>query len=383
MEGERAQEMVADPASPSRGRARQYITEFVTRFRTHPAILFYELTNEMNLLVDIDFTAQGLGCMTTSQLIAFSEHLVSAIRAADPDHAISSGYSLSRKAAEHLRRQPGCGGQPLDWTEDSFAEFSTNLADLHGPFDIISAHFYNNVERDNERFGHQGAENADLLQDIKAAADALGKPLFVGEFGDRAAVPLSTHDGQGTFLHRVFDQIAQLRIPYSAVWVWEFYPRSTMYDSSTGGGYSLEPGFTDLTISELRATNESFGALPPDSGLSDGTPPYVILTWPLSGASLATDQQQVHAVASDIHNGTPQAVRVEVYLDEEQQPRAILTAPPYECLLYRSELSEGTHTIRARALDPSGNAASHSIVLVRPLSSGSTAQVSASGGVSP
>jgi len=368
--GETVSMMLTDANSKAYLLLQKYISDFIARYKGNPAIYFYELTNELNLLADLDVvgdcntnnpypeTCLPKGNFTTDQMIAFTSRLAQYIRGLDPNHLVSSGFSIPRLAAEHLRRQPGFSPQGPDFTLDSIAEFQKNLIDIHQDIDIVSIHFYNTpVEslgiRDSERFGIKGATNADLLDIVKAATDNAGKSLYIGEFGDVS--PYIREDPRSLFAQAVLQKITELQIPFSSPWIWEFYQFATFLESNNSNTiFSLEPGLTDLLISKIKTANQSLGNSVPPIQSPDVTPPQVIITWPLENAPLNTNQF-VNSVASD-NNGS--VARVEFRVDGVLKATSV--APPYHFILDPRTLSVGNHTITAVAFDPAGNSAGYS-----------------------
>jgi hypothetical protein len=364
MTGESAAQMINDPESESYQLLTNYITEFVNRYKSHPALYFYELTNELNLQADLDVVGEcvrdrtrpygvcePMSNFSTDQMIAFTSRLATFVRHLDPSHAISSGFSMPRPFAEHLRRQPEFSPHGPDYTADSLADFKKHVVDVHAGIDIVSVHFYNHYKY-NERFRITGHTNAELLRIVKQTTDQIGKELFVGEFGD--VDPHVKHDSNALFTQRVLDEIVELRIPYSAPWVWEFYQSTPYltYDDPNTTFFNLEPGYTDLIISRIRAANQQLGNSIPSPQLPDTTPPQVIITWPLEGApvSCAPASALIHAVASD-NSGT--ISRVRFFIDGEVS--ATITKPPYQFSLDSTQLGLGKQQITAEAYDPSGN----------------------------
>jgi hypothetical protein len=365
MTGETADRMIDDPNSESYQLLERYIAEFVDRYQDHPALYFYELTNELNLEADLDEVERCLGneslppavCepisnFSTDQMIAFTSRLAGYVRGLDPYHPISSGFSMPRPFAEHLRMKPEYSTDGPDWTLDTLEEFKKNLSDIHSEMDIVSVHF-SNKEGNNERFGISGHANADLLDIVKQTTDEIGKELFVGEFVD--VDPWVKDDKDALFTQNVLDKIVELEIPYSAPWVWEFYDRTpyTTYDNPATLG-NLEPGYTDLIISNIKEANEELGNHMPPAPLPDTTPPQVVVTWPLEGW-LSCDQL-VHAVASD-DSGT--VSEVEFFVDGNLE--TTVSTPPYQFSLDAARLGFSKHQITAIAHDPSGNVGESSV----------------------
>jgi hypothetical protein len=352
MTGETIPSMMRNPESKSYSLLSQYVTELVTRYRSHPALMFYELTNEMNLSADIDSVGycrrsqpapqcEPLGNYTTGDLVAFSKRLAGLIRKIDPSHAISSGFSVPRMNAQGLRENP-------EWKAGKTAPADTReqleqiLREANQAADVISVHLYST--NNNKRFGSDDAVT--LLAEVKKAADHIGKPLFVGEIGDDHALT----SGPNSFSARMLRKIVDLRIPYSAVWVWEFYqskPYAT-YDSAADN-FSLEPGYTDQLIEKLKQANIDMGNPVPAPRGPDTIPPNVVLTWPLECAPLQT-KQDVYAVASDSGG---KLNRVAFWLDGKKLGQ--ITSPPYKFELDAGNLPRGEHELVARAVNVAEN----------------------------
>jgi endo-1,4-beta-mannosidase len=105
---------IRDSQSRSRHILARFVADFITRYKDRKTILFYELTNELNLLADLDLRRECklgtnpcvLDDFTTTDMVAFSGDLVRLIKSLDPSWQVSSGYSIPRPAAWHLMRQP-------------------------------------------------------------------------------------------------------------------------------------------------------------------------------------------------------------------------------------------------------------------------------------
>lgn len=368
MSGETVADLIGEPGSASWRVLAEFTTEFVTRYRGRKTILFYELTNELNLAADLDNvrrcdrSQQGKGCdvagrFSTDEMIAFTGRFAGVIRKADSTRLISSGFSTPRGSAEHLRARPGWQAGGPDWTPDSREQFAKNLTDIHAAVDIISLHLYDLPQ--NRRFG--STDTVDLLVTAKRVADQAGKPLFVGEFGDmepRAA-------GPGSYVDRMLKKIGELRIPYSAVWAWEFYQRTPYltYDNQHTA-YNLEPGYTDFLIDRIRAANLVGAVGAAKIAGPDTTPPRIVLTWPLECA-LLTGQVRIHALASD-ENGPVSRVEFSV-----AGHRSSVSAPPYVWELNTKTLAPGEYEIDVKAHDAAGNVGSSSMHIFAHRATGS------------
>src|SRR6266542_1592681 len=311
--------LIRDPDSASRRLLARFIGDFIEHYKSRKTILFYELTNELNLYADVD---QRKKCraepcawdnFTTAELNEFSRDLVRLIKSRDPSRPVTSGYSLPRPAAMHLTRRPQFGASGPDWTPDTREEMARYLIATHQPFDIVSVHLY--PKREDNRFGLPQNQQYRLVADASAAAKSAGKPLFIGEFGDTA--------GATPFMAHVLDEIVRHHVAYAAIWVWEYYQTSTYQTRNTEPTrYDVEPGYSDDVIALLMQAERRLGHMPPLK--APGEPPRVVLTWPLPCA--AVDRPfEVAAVASD---GATAVKSVEFLVNGKAL--GSVSAPPYK-----------------------------------------------------
>lgn len=356
--GEGIRQLLTDPESVSRKLFVKYTGEIVNRYKQHPAILFWELGNEWNLDADLDHDGRsGLkgNNFTTDELIQFIGFFTEHIRKIDSNHPISSGFSLPRPSAEHLRRQPEWSVGGPDWTEDSREEFKRNILETNQDVDIVSVHIYNFCwdadckRRDNERFDIRGIFSTDLLDEVQMITDEAGKLLFIGEYNDFGFDWRKLELTSG-FTLAILDKIAKLRILFSAFWTWEMYQFSENFEL---GEASLEPGLTDLVINKIKEVNQTFFRIPPEPKFPDRIPPMVIVTDPFNGSVAVWDGFKIHAVATD----NDKVARVEFWINQFFLGTDF--EPPYIIKVSAESLSlfefDPFLTLRARAFDPSGN----------------------------
>jgi hypothetical protein len=364
MAGEKLSDMMTNPGSKSYVLVKQYITDFVTRYKNRPTIAFYELTNELNLGVDLDIVG-GCGGLnpcaiasnyTTDQMISFASGLAAYIKSLDPTHMIESGYSLSRPSAQHLRAQPCFSSLGCDWTLDTPDQLRQNMTDVSQGFDMMSVHFYNGFENgvsgitDNERFGISNPDDAGLLETIKSIADGAGKPLYVGEYGD-AQPPIAT-DPNAIFSTNILAEVQKLGIPFSSPWIFEYYQFGYTPDPQN----NIEPGYTDSFITKYENTNLALG----NPVATEPNTPQVVLTWPLNGSVLAASQP-IYAVAST--GGTATISQVDFLVDGVSQ--GSVTAPPYTWTLNTSGLAPGPHTLTATAVSNTRTQSQYSVSVTK------------------
>jgi len=354
--GEGMHKFMTDSSSLSRKLFSKYVGEIVSRYKYHPAVLFWELGNEWNLNVDLD--ADGRSNLkghnvSTDELIGFVKFFSGYIRSIDSGHLISSGFSLPRASAEHLRKQPEWSADGPDWTEDSREEFQKNLLETNQDVDIVSIHIYNFCwyqdcrRRDSERFDIRGAFNADILDEIKAITDKAGKLLFIGEYND-FGFSWRKLETTSDFTLAVLDKIARLKIPFSAFWAWETYQLSESFEPADT---NLEPGLTDPILQKMKETNESFFRISPKPEIPDRTPPMAVIISPFEGSALVREGFKIYAAATD----NDKVERVEfwinkTFLGSDFEPPYSIKVPAENLFLLGPFL-----TLRAKAFDRSGN----------------------------
>ena len=247
-----------------------YTSQLVTRYRNSTTVLAWELMNELNLFADLDFAnypsiaiAPSLGTpanrtskdnFSTDMMITFTQRFTTFIKQMDPNHLVTTGFSIPRQNAQNLRMKPEWSPGGPDHAPDTFSQFQQYLKDTNpDPVDFVSIHFYNSAVDGSQRFGIQGQYTADLLEYVKNATAYLGKPLWIGEFGDTN--PTISVNPYANFTQNVLTKSLTLSIPASAIWVWEFYQGSPPASDS----YSLEPGKTDFIIKRIAETNQILG----------------------------------------------------------------------------------------------------------------------------
>ena len=218
------------------------------------------------------------------------------------------------------------------------AELETNLRDIHASVDIISVHLYPPASL---RLALKPGEEFKIANIVQAAAARIGKPLFIGEFGQHDILQAP----EKSFVSNMILEIEKLQIPYSAAWVWEFYQfaTDTPYQSIASSS-SLEPGFTDKLIDEIGRVNAKgrLQAYSPD--MQDAhSAPVVVLTKPLECATVARGSE-LFAVASDDGHAV---ASVEFFIDGEEIGR--VDHPPYRVSLSSIERTNGVAEIEARA----------------------------------
>ena len=341
--------LIRDPHSKSRALLERYVAAFIDRYKDRKTILFYELSNELNLQVDLDLHRRCLDrardpaqCsvtdnFTTDQMIAFSRQMVSFIKQHDPNRHVSSGFSLPRPAADHLERRPEFSAQGPDWTPDTPAEFKDNLTRTQSPFDIVSVHVYQDSK--DVRISRPADRTYEIVDDVGTVAHANHQSAFVGEFA-----------GDQEFVSHVSDALKGGTIDYASVWIWEFYQFDTRHSFNTpASSSSLEPGSTDAAIAGLRI---SPAAKLIQSPRSDAPSPRVVLTWPLPCSRL-TGESDLSAVASGAA-GDP--IDHVAFLADGKVLGSV-AKPPYSIRFDASAVHDDSVILEAEAFSRSGRSA--------------------------
>jgi hypothetical protein len=282
-------EMIRNPDSGSRHLLLAYINDFIRRYHGRHTILFYELTNEMNLAADIDMAAICLRdhpetdvCaaedhFSSQEMEAFSRDMVRYITMLDPTRLVSSGYSAPRPSAWHLANRPGFSSGRPDWTEDDNQQRKDFLARVHEPFGIISVHVY--PDRGKSLSDQAQELQYNLISDAESVARTSGKPLFVGEFGDGGGPPGGS---VSAFTQRIIASLVQNKVQYVAFWEWEYTAKSLDQDFGSEPE-NIDPGAKPNYVALLRSM------VPAERRLefSKSNPkPHVVLTWPLPCANV-------------------------------------------------------------------------------------------------
>ena len=375
MVGDSVRDLVVEPESASAQLAARYVTELVARYKGRPEILFYELSNELNLWADLDHvgrcrrrggagTGQGAagspeaapdchieGNFSTDEMIAFGQRIQRLVHRVDPKARMASGHSAPRRAAEHIRAKPEWVTGDTDFRTDTREQFERNLGDIHTGFDIVSVHVYPDIE--NARFGNEDRSNLDTLPAAMKVARAVGKPLYLGEFGD----PDGQSEPPSSFTSRMLGRIGDLKPEYASPWVWEFY-QDTTYRTRDGESSrsSLEPGLTDATIGRFRALSRQ--PEPAASPASKAVPSLrLVLSWPLRCTRIER-AGTVAALAS-----AADGVRwVRFYLDNRLLAQR--DAWPYSATLDPAQADPGGHLLRAVVSDKQGRQAERAVPVV-------------------
>lgn len=381
---ENPREFYANINSESRKIAYKLIDDYFKYVKSHPAVEFISLGNEMNSFADIvpRLNVPNDKCFTTTELVGLSRDFANKIKSYNPYILLAAGHSIARPSAFHLDQSQKCGdglgNWVYDWTLDSYEEFYYHMQNLHSAFDIVEVHFYNG---DLNRFG-RNHNDAEILKDIIKFTDENNKILFLGEFSEGTEEGLHNsnpyHIESSEFIKNTLAKIIEYKIPYSAYWAWEFYQfkiyRAMNYiptapENLNDYRFVIEPGFRHNLIHSLQKTNYILnGRLDPSANIKerDNKEPTCFISWPLNASTIDTntnseDLKMLAVQVSDIHNGRINPVNVKVTATGKRFDRGTIVKTftldkyPYQMQMPFEILPIGEMRLEIEATDPSGN----------------------------
>jgi len=271
---ESLRELFCDPRSKSRELLDGWVTELVTRYADRDTILFWELTNEANLSADLrpqfaedgtlgpkldrpaphlvrePVVRDGRNNNSSDELAALTRELCALTKSIDQTHLVGTGFSAPRPAAWHLWLGSIRRSERMDWTKDT-PEQQADYLRLITPegVDLISLHAYD--------------DNLLDLQILKLAADSIGVPVYIGEFGASAGVfPEPVYDSPAAVedLRLSLEGVQAMGLPMVLLWTWDEWGKPVHEPV-------LRPESQPAVVQALRDANEAA-----QSGLQDPPP---------------------------------------------------------------------------------------------------------------
>ena len=329
--GEPITEEYINPNSKAQILQKQFITEFVTRYKNHQAILFWELQNELPLVIDLPN-----GELKTEHLLAWQPVVCKLIRSIDPFHMISSGNSDPRPSAWNRRNTNS-------WKIDTKEQMQETMY-LHNRWvDIASNHSYG----DDKRYG---VSLQQYMADMHEAVKAAHKLHYVGEYGEKQQL-----DPNSSYNIKILNIVKDLGIQFASPWIWEFY----QFDTYKEKDYNIEPSYSHEIIDKMQELNIAMGNPAKLTQNPDITPPMSIISYPYSNHAL-TGNDTVWTKASDNNKYIKQ---IDLLLNGMFYNSS--TTFPFKNPINTSDLEECMHKFITRTHDMSGNVASDSIMLYK------------------
>ncbi|MHB0960002.1 MAG: cellulase family glycosylhydrolase [Pirellulaceae bacterium] len=235
---------ILDPQSRTNAWVRQYVREFVTRYKDDPTVLMWELVNEGMLHADVEMEGRKLlpagvyppgtihvrenGNLEDSlnwadYLLLYREH-TAFIKSLDPNHLVTSGDAHVRPECTSRRETfPQFKFRPDTWRE----WLANNLASQPEPLEVFSVHFYGNDVPDQAQVPWNGMTVIDTMRRVVRCVHASESPIFIGELG---ASPHNQADPTGRWLCECIDAMEAENVSLMALWAWHFpwQPHCTM-----------------------------------------------------------------------------------------------------------------------------------------------------------
>ena len=263
-----------DPGSRTRAFARQYARDVVGRYKDSPAVLMWEFGNEFNLGQDLPNPNDPADRFSSDDVRSAVAEFDAIVGLSDPDALTTTGHSVARPAAATLRRTG-------DFGRDTRAEFRQITRDDHADVDVISVHAYHHsllgvdrlaVGAPASRFDEPDVTYEAVLAEAVAAADAAGKPLFVGEFGVADAFEWEVSPGvpadDAARLRLLLDAYVDQDVDLAALWVYDFALPNADIERL---GWSIEPAGGDRSYQlDILADYNRLIAVPEPTAVAAG-----------------------------------------------------------------------------------------------------------------
>lgn len=232
---EHLKELCSDPDSANRKHLRAYLREIVGRYRHSPAVLTWEITNELTLSADIG-DEKGLWegkqrVPSLASVAAFYREVSADIKREDPLRLIHNGGSNPREHQWNLHLGKGW---IRDTHEQQFQCFELLFKD--NAVDLIDIHYYLGNRDGIEIAADDGGTRRIGLADYMGYAKRLGKPLIIGEFGRPVALSGGKDLRQETpdyfttysdaaaalpWVQRLLDEVVRAEVPLSYWWAYQ------------------------------------------------------------------------------------------------------------------------------------------------------------------
>jgi hypothetical protein len=235
---------ILDPQSKTSIWVRQYIGEFVTRYKDDPTVLMWELVNEGMLNADVEMVGRKLlpaavyppGTTGVREIGSLEDSLnwtdyqrlyreqTAFIKSLAPNHLVTSGDAHVRPECTSRRETfPNFTFRSDTWRE----WLANNLAAQPEPLDVFSFHFYGNATPDHANVPWKGMTMLEEMRRVVRCVQAADAPVFIGELG---AAPNNQADPSGRWLCESIDVMEVENVSLMALWVWHFpwQPEFTM-----------------------------------------------------------------------------------------------------------------------------------------------------------
>jgi hypothetical protein len=258
--------------SCSRQRAREFVAQASSRYANNSAILFWELSNENNALVDGYLANSTVACdaahgtpshrsdadnFDSAQMIATHSWLATIIKRSDPGTLVNTGQSMPRPFAQRWRDNPRAevAKHHMDSRLDNESAFVKNLLDTNAPpLDFVSAHMGGVSDNVHRAFAANESSPTWLLELARTAAAKHGQPFYLGEFTvtiSKSAEEDGPHERSYGYAEAVVDWVLDVHrrgdTVLASAWVFEY--------ANQNATFSLISGRDEVLLQKMQAAN--------------------------------------------------------------------------------------------------------------------------------
>ncbi|MEX1118580.1 MAG: cellulase family glycosylhydrolase [Terrimicrobiaceae bacterium] len=223
-------ELVADRENANRKVLYEYLDFVIDRYKHSPAVLMWEIHNELTLNADIGIY-NGHRTPTLKEVAVFYDDVAKHIKKRDPLRLVNNGGSNPRESQWNLHLGNG-------WKVDTVQEQAKcfRLLFKDSAVDVIDIHFYPNQGKGVTLARSNGRPDVIGLADYMRMAARNGKPMIVGEIG-RLAVSrenvavwqeapnyfetFADKDAAMPWVQSLLDDIIKAKVPLSYWWTYQ------------------------------------------------------------------------------------------------------------------------------------------------------------------
>jgi len=223
-------ELVSERENINRKLLDRYLDFVIDRYKQSPAVLMWEIHNELTLSADIGIY-EGQRAPTLKEVAVFYDDIAKHIKNKDPLRLVNNGGSTPRESQWNLYLEKG-------WKVDTVQEQSKcfQLLFKNSALDVISIHYYPNQRKGFYLARSNGEPHLIRLSDYTRIAARTGKPVILGEIGrlaisrDEIAVWKETPDYFESFektdaalpwVQSLLQEIIEAKVPLSYWWTYQ------------------------------------------------------------------------------------------------------------------------------------------------------------------
>jgi len=203
---------------------KEYVKEVVRRYKDKSVIWAWEVGNEYMIHADLPnqlgmppiAVLRGtrpyrtdLDRPTRKILNTVYKYVVEEIRRLDDFRMISSGNAIPHKSTWHIINKGS-------WEIDTCEQYAKILESDNMFADTISIHVYPNYDK---VYFPEMVSIDSLIEYSCEAANKLGKPLFIGEFGSPV---MEDKEKSREYFKKIINSIESNKVPLSALWVFNY-----------------------------------------------------------------------------------------------------------------------------------------------------------------